>query len=484
MTVLGQSRRRYGGGPAPAFLMATVLLAALVFSLSSTSAVAGAAAWATNTAVSLALIILSLVLAIRTWRNDSRLVMTGTFVLSSLNFLAVSVPSASLIWRSREATVERLLGRELATADAMSSALTLFTACLIAFAIGESLLTRIARKPTLTVDLEFFAPTKTLANVLLGIGLLANLNAVSAGVGEGFNTRGEATGVGLMSMASWALAIGIALSVLHSHWGSRGRFAISAAGALLLLAAGVRSPLVLIATAAIPRIIVYLATHRHPIRTWLCALAGTDLFIAVGTGLNLWRGSIRHGTPGNLSGFIFEAAMNPFSAMTRSGTDTVDGLLFVQALPDDAIDTSPLDLIKAVTYLVPRQLYPGKPPLISNELSAEYLHFGTSGMFLSGPGYLILIGGGAMAALVGFLVLGAGYARLASFRGTGLLWLLVTYTAIRFFMGGEAYDFFKGFQLGLTCLLALAIAAIVPTKQTTNRSVRPGTRAKRDRLLT
>jgi hypothetical protein len=207
-------------------------------------------------------------------------------------------------------------------------------------------------------------------------------------------------------MAAWALPIAIAVSVMNFHWRSRWRVFLSVIGIMLIILTGVRSPLVLIALAFVPRAFLLLRRSRHPLAVVALAIVGANALVAIGTGMNLWRGGIRHGTGGSLADAVMTAWTDPFGALSKAGLDTLDGALFVNALPEDAVSTGPGDLLNAVLYLIPRQIFPDKPELLSNILSEKYLSFGTAGMFLSGAGYLEIILGGWVAALIGFFVAG------------------------------------------------------------------------------
>jgi hypothetical protein len=416
------------------------------------------AAWTAGLVTSVVLLIVSASTMIAP--NGVRL--SGTFLLSILNIAAVIVPSASLVWRSRVATVERLLGVAIATPEALTRSLLLFTATIAAFAAGEFISARLRhRRGAGTGGSSIGAKrAKSTATVLLAIGLATYTYNVAQGIGASFVTRGEAEGQGLLSMAAWALPVAIAVSVANSHWGSRTRVALSLFGLVLIVLMGVRSPLILIALAFVPRAFQLLRRSRYPLAIVAIAVIGANALIAVGTGINVWRGGIRRGNGSSLPDAIMAAWLDPFGALSSAGLDTIDGALFVHALPPGSVSTGPGDLLNAILYLIPRQIYPGKPELLSNILSERYLNFGTAGMFLSGAGYLELILGGVVPAVLGFFVMGLIFGGIVPRVGTSVPWLIAAYVLVRFYMGGDAYDFFLGLQLALVWLFGSLLSGL------------------------
>lgn len=425
-----------------------------------------ASAWMLNSIVSVVGMAVGLRVTLNTYRLTGMLFGAGSLILSALNLAAVSIPAYTLVWGMREATVERLLGAQIATQPALTTALNTFSACIVAFLVGELLLARRAA----TASAARYQPSpvqKTMATILLLIGGLTYAADIAAGIGADFATRGEAQGGGLSSMAHWSLPLGICINVLNSHWKSKAYQLATVSGVSLIVLSGVRSPLMLICVAFVPRIIRGLTNRRHAGRIWVLSSAGTISLICVGSALNLWRGSIRRGDPIPLTEALQATYSDPLKALTQAGIDTLDGLLFVQYLPPGAVSTGPTDLLKAVTTLIPRQIYEDKPDFLSNIVSSRYLGFGTAGMFMSGPGYLELILGSTLAAVAGFLLLGLLYGRLFRLPADSIAWVVASYVLIRFYMGGDSFDIFAGLQLGLILTIAWLMAtAIQPRRKT------------------
>ncbi|MGF9648056.1 hypothetical protein AAIH32_08790 [Pseudarthrobacter oxydans] len=379
----------------------------------------------------------------------------GSAVFAPLVLMAVTLPAASLVWRTRTANVEKLTRTELATPDALSFSLLLFTACLLAFWLGEGLL-RPKQNVTWVQITDLGLRWRRAQLLLILVGLASSASQLGGDRTVEFSERGTQEGQGILVLAWWCLPLGIAIGFLFRHWESKPRLFVSLVGIALIVNSGVRSPLLLIAIAFIPRLIATIARSPRPLKVWATAVFGSYLLIAVGGAISVWRGSIRYGSPVTFGQALYNAAADPLKALTSSGLDTVDGLLLVYSLPANIVDANLLDLFKAVQTAIPSQFYPDKPEFISNIISRELLGYGAAGMFMSGPGYLILIGGSWLTAVVFFFVGGVIFRCLTSRRVGGVAWLILTYTLIRFVMGGDAFDFYQGLTL-----VAISTAALV-----------------------
>jgi len=446
-----------------AVAVAALLGIGLASSRDSAAAPPAAFAWSINLAVSAILLAVSGRTAIHAARNSNSINRSGTLVVAGLNALTVAMPGATLVWRSREATVERLLGVELATQESLTVVIWGFTAAMLAFAGGDYLTSRWGHPaaPPTQDRREISSLIRTTTSVLFTVGLAAHGLSLSRGIGAGFETRGEAEGQGLLSMASWSLHLAIAVSVLNRHWGSRWRVGLSLIGLAAIVLSGVRSPLLLIAVAALPRLIKMIANSRFPLLVIGSGLIAANTLVAVGAGISSWRGNIRAGLSVSLLQEILDSWVDPIGSLSSTGVDTLDGALFVTALPRDQIDVSLADPLKAFTLLIPRQIFPEKPELISNILSRDYLGFGAAGMFLSGVGYLTLVLGSTIAAIFAFGAIGAIYGRIFNGVTASTGWLISTYILLRFWMGGDAFDIFLGLELALVWVLALSLAVAI-----------------------
>lgn len=437
-------------------------IAGTVLQESSFTATAPVFAWLVNLSVTSSIAVASWYENIGAQKLGAIPPRMGSAIFAPLVLMAVTLPSISLVWRTRTANVEKLTGTELATPDALSFSLLLFSACLVSFWIGEGLF-KSSRVMSMRSSAQSYTDSKwrQAQVILMLIGLTISLSKIGGDRAIEFSERGTQVGQGVLVLAWWCLPLGIALGFLFRHWNSKLRLAMSILGIALIVNSGVRSPLLLIAVACIPLLLQRIARSNSPIQVWSIAIAGGYLLITLGGAISAWRGSIRYGTPIPLGQALLHAAGDPLRTLTSSGLDTVDGLLLVYSLPPTIIDANLLDLFKVLQTMIPSQFYPDKPEFISNIISRELLGFGTAGMFMSGPGYLILIGGSWLAAILLFGLGGVTYRLIVTRRAAGAAWLIATYTLIRFVMGGDAFDFYQGLTLVGISATSLAAAAFI-----------------------
>lgn len=413
--------------------------------------------------------------AARAFRPPQRM---GSAVLAPLALMTVTVPSISLVWRTRTANVERLTGIELASPERLSFALLLFAACVLSFWVGEGFI-RPVQKRDLARPAYDNDKWKTAQLILMFVGVATAIAGSGGNRALEFAERGTQEGQGVTVLLWWCLPLGVGIGFLFQHWGSWWRLLLSLIGIALIVNSGVRSPLLLIAIALVPLVLKALARARRPARVWFMTSAGAYVLLALGGAISAWRGSIRYGNPVSFSQSLWNSLSNPLRSLTTSGFDTVDGLILVQSLPSGAVDASLLDLFKIFQTAIPRQLFPDKPEFISNIISRDLLGFGAAGMFMSGPGYLILIGGGWLAAVLLFAAGGLVFRQSAGARFGGVAWLICTYTLVRFFMGGDAFDFYQGLTLvaiATVSLLAARSLIIFRTRARTPRASLPSTK--------
>jgi len=442
---------------APVILVLVGLISLTVSNGASPASAGAVGAWLLSLSTTLVLTVLSWASAIGAVQAGEGPTRMGTAVLAPLVLMVVTLPSVSLVWRSRTATVERLTGQQLATPETMMFALNVFTICLLAFWLGEGLVKSAGTSTYLTLPNR--AKWSGAQLVLMAIGLSVAILGSGGDRTLEFAERGTQSGQGLLVLAGWCLPVGVACGFMYSHWGSKWRLLLSLLGLALIVSGGTRSPLILIAVAFLPALLLRLARSKRLVQTLIIALGGAYVLLSLAIAISAWRGSIRYGTPQPLGDEFIRALQDPFGGLTSSGIDTVDGLLFVQALPPNSVDATLWDLRKVFTTAIPSQLYADKPEMISNILSSQYLGFGTAGMFLSGPGYLILITGGVLGAVLLFALGGAVFRWIGGRNFGGMAWLLSTYTLIRFAMGGDAFDFYQGLTL-----VAVSVAALVISK--------------------
>lgn len=413
-------------------------------------------AWAAGTLWVAAILGFTLTGWVQSVRRGQTRAFTGTTIVSLVVFGGVFLPGASLVWRTRAANVERLLGTPIATDDKLTFAFILASAVVSAFLVGEAVAIWLTRRRTQPRPYDW----RKAHAVLYVVGFLGTApSLLSRNISDSFAERGTESGAGVLVLASWCLPLAAAIAVSQRHWGSRLRLASTGLAVAMLLASGVRSPLLLIAIAALPRLISAIAASRFSVGRWLTLGVGAYGLFIVAAAISSWRGGIRAGRNPDLLAELLRHALNPSAALTSSGIDTLDGLLLVQSVDTRQFDPSMFDLLKVFTTFIPRQIYPDKPPLLSNMISQSVLDFGAAGMFLSGPGYLLVISGSVAAVIALFALGGLTYSLVGSLT-SAVGATVLGYTLLRFVMGGDAFDFYQGLTLVLLLVCArLAVAA-------------------------
>ena len=147
------------------------------------------------------------------------------------------------------------------------------------------------------------------------------------------------------------------------------------------------------------------------------------------------------------------AAQDPFVHLQQQGLDTVDGLILATKVDRKLAGAEVTDPLKSVTGFIPHQIWPSKPPWLSAQITQLYTNFGAGGIFLSGPGYTLVVFGTAAAVPVLFLLLGFFSERIFRRMTQPSIWTaLLGYFLVRFFYAGDAFD--ANHVLGL-CLVVL-----------------------------
>src|SRR5439155_20307107 len=155
---------------------------------------------------------------------------------------------------------------------------------------------------------------------------------------------------------------------------------------------GTRSLLLLVGMAAILRIGVAMTRSRRNVKYIVAVAALVYVGATLLVGISNWRDAIVRGSfQPSLVEQLFLAAQNPFPSLASGGLDTLDGMTLAMKVDPTVVDASWADPVKAVTGLIPSQLWPGKPAWLSYVVALRYTQFGgNSGLFLSGPGYCFI----------------------------------------------------------------------------------------------
>lgn len=389
----------------------------------------------------------------------------GSALLAGGALIAVVLPGAQLLAGLRESILSEL-GFEAIDAGAdVATASLIFLLALVAFAAGETLSAAAAREDRRAERgrIQKAVEARETYLVLIAVGLLVAWLLPVGDQQDAFSTRGETEGEGIVALLWWSFPLAVTLGVLKRHWGSPILVALSI-GVLAYgtVALGTRSPLLLVGIAVLLRL---LASARTPGRTArMVAVTAACLYLgaAAAVGVASWRGAVIEGEQASITDEIGGALVNPFSRLADAGLDTLDGLILATKVDPAAIGASPADLTKVATGFVPHQLWPEKPEWLGNELTEYYLGVGGGGLFISGPGYGLVIFGGVLGMGLAFVVLGAGSAALyRRFEPASAAAAFLTYFFARFFFGGgDAFDAFHVIGLCLVLAAAAALGAI------------------------
>jgi hypothetical protein len=320
--------------------------------------------------------------------------------------------------------------------------------------------------------------------ILLGLGAAGLIFLPRGSNQEAFSSRGQVAGQGVLITLQYCLPLAVSLAILASHWGSRLLpFVSVGATALAVYWTGARTPLLIIGAAVMIRLLFQFGASHHPVRYVLAMGAGVYIGTVLLVGISSWRGLAIEGIQSSVVEQVYIALPNAFGQLTNAGLDTLDGMILAMAINPDTVNASWTDPFKALTNLIPSQIWPSKPEWLGAVVTHRYLTFGgRAGIFLSGPGYLYLIFGGPFGMAVGFLAIGFSSTLLfIRLRTPAILVALGAYFLLRFFIGGDAFDIFNTLTLLIALLAAGSLAGVLAhaTKghpQATNRTGRFGTR--------
>lgn len=285
--------------------------------------------------------------------------------------------------------------------------------------------------------------------------------------GSGALDDRAAEGQGLENMLKASVVTALAIQVYFRGFGRRMWLLPVALGVAFLLAASVRSPLLVVVCALIASE-MRLGRLRRPGR--LAGIATVVVaFVVVASAMSSVRSNLVRNTGRPLGDVLGEALANPWLAPYSAGLDTLDGYRFAMAVAPSE-PARPLDLGLIVATFIPRAIWADKPTDIGVLLSAKYLGYSASGQFLSPVGYLILVAGSYIGGLALLALLTAALA-LVSARTFDKFWYsILLAVVIRFMIGGSAFDLYYGLMLALPALL------IRGTFRTLDRSSRAGPR--------
>jgi hypothetical protein len=378
----------------------------------------------------------------------------GSAIFGAGILIAVVLPGVQLVLGTRKSRLEdngfptQDVGHDLALA------FLIFTMALLAFWAGELLADAIAMRKgrdEVVPSRPIGRPWETRATywflLVVGVGLII------ASIGSDFSQRGTVTGQGAIQLFGYSAPLAIAVGILNRHWGSRFLAAVSLGVLAFLIAEGIRTPLLIIAAAAGVRYLYSTRTRRFGLREIVVIVLAIYVGSVMLVSLSAWRGQKNTGGTLGLPEIVVLAAQDPFVHLQQQGLDTVDGLILATKVDRKLAGAEVTDPLKSITGFIPHQIWPSKPPWLSAEITQLYTNFGAGGIFLSGPGYTLIVFGTAAAVPILFLLLGFFSERIFRRMTEPSIWTaLLAYFLVRFFYAGDAFD--ANHVLGL-CLVVL-----------------------------
>jgi len=378
----------------------------------------------------------------------------GSAIFGAGILIAVILPGVQLVLGTRKSRLEdngfptQDVGHDLALA------FLIFTMALLAFWAGELLADAITMRKgrnAVVPSRPIGRPWETRATywflLVVGVGLII------ASIGSDFSQRGTVTGQGAIQLFGYSAPLAIAVGILNRHWGSRFLAAVSLGVLAFLIAEGIRTPLLIIAAAAGVRYLYSTRTRRFGLREIVVIVLAIYVGSVMLVSLSAWRGQKNTGGTLGLPEIVVLAAQDPFVHLQQQGLDTVDGLILATKVDRKLAGAKVTDPLKSVTGFIPHQIWPSKPPWLSAEITQLYTNFGAGGIFLSGPGYTLIVFGTAAAVPILFLLLGFFSERIFRRMTQPSIWTaLLAYFLVRFFYAGDAFD--ANHVLGL-CLVVL-----------------------------
>lgn len=299
--------------------------------------------------------------------------------------------------------------------------------------------------------------------ILIVVGVIATLVVPAPALED----RADG-GQGFGTLMRTFLIVGLSSLIYFRGFGRRWAWLVVIGGVALLVVGNVRSPLLVLAC-AFAASQLRLGQLRRPIR-----LVGLLLLVVgfafVGSVMSNMRANLTRDYGYSFGEVLTQSLQNPWVAPYEAGLDTLDGYRFSERIARFE-PAQPLDLANIVLTFVPRNLWESKPDAIAVEFSAKYLNYQASGQFLSPTGYLTLVTGSYLGALLGLAVFALLAALLARRFATSFWYAIILLVVVRFLLGGSSFDIYYGLTLVVPALVCLGLVrlgdALVP------RSARP-----------
>jgi len=368
----------------------------------------------------------------------------------SLGTLLIVVPENVQLTNGSAVTVLQKAGGISITklVEVAPRANELLAVCLFAFIVGEALVVALTGPRQLLRDRsEIWNPAHT--RRFVGLAMLfgvASVVILRLGVGVSPVNRGTQQGIGPVTSGTWLLMFA-AIALLQD----RNAFSAKVRWFLILVALGAdlsqlnRSPIILLGCYLLIRVAQRISAGRIGFRALVVGIVVAYALSVSVSVINLWRGSIIHHTQStSVLSDIEKVWTNPIGALPQNANlDTFNGAMFVTLLEGSGITESAREWEVALTTYVPSEIWHSKPLPLSDTLSHDYLHYGNSGIFLSGAGFAsITLGGLPEAGVLWFLVgiLGSLVLRRTIGMRFDYLWMaLVLYLLVAMWYQGDAF---------------------------------------------
>lgn len=298
---------------------------------------------------------------------------------------------------------------------------------------------------------------KRVAILLLAIGFISTF-ALPAPSIEDRAVGGQGFGTVMRSF----LVVGLALVCYYNFFKSNHFKLFAIVGLALLVAKGVRSPVIVVAFGYLAGLISR-GELRAP-QVLKMMMAGTILAV-LSAGMSMYRGAEIRGETISFEELITGVLESPYAAVYEAGVDTLDGYRLAKLIqPFEPSQFS--NILTVFTNFVPRAIWPDKPADLSVNISAVYLGYGAGGQFLSPIGYMSIAFGGYFGALAGMFI----FIFLASkmsirFRNSFILAIIIC-IVFRFMMGGSPFDIYYGLVLLLPLFLCSLVVRFFGPKKT------------------
>ena len=426
-----------------------------------------------------ALVVTAAAVATRSLLVDRRALRRGgvptrvaSFVFALGTLFAVALPGEQLLASQR---VSRLaeLGMNTDTVADVQLAYGLWLLALVAFVVGEEVASLVLSKRVAatgrrsTIAQRGIHSMNTFISLCL-LGLAGALLATLRGQQDTIANRGNDHGMGVVVMLEYCFPLAACLAIVTFRWTLRSIALVTFSmlgAAYIVWVTGSRSPLLLVVMGLMMRLL-FNPTVRIKLRMILVVAGLGYALLGVTVALPVWRSGVARGVSTSFVNALVSSAGDPFVSLASvGGLDTLDGLVLATKADPVVVGASWTDPARALTNLVPYQIWPDKPGWLGPAVTHAYLRFGGgAGIFLSGPGYAYLVFGGSAGVIAAFFILGS-ISRLAFGRlgASSLPSALYAYFILRFVFFGDSFDAFQTLSIAGFLAVAYVIGRSFPS---------------------